>query len=256
MFSRLLALALAFGAATAFVPAPALPSFSTHHAVSGVTMETKSDLVGLATKCNPAIKFFDPLGLSGQNFWGKSEEATIGFLRHAEIKHGRIAMFAFVGFCAQSNGVKWPWAMTLEGTPFPEAGGVPAAQWDAIPAVAKWQIVCFVAIFEIWGEGAMGKHYMKGGKPGYFPPFNGGDIEFVHPVPFELFDPFGFSKKASDEKKAAGLVKEINNGRLAMLGIFGFLAESKIEGSVPAIAGKIAHYDGDYMAPFEANFHF
>jgi len=64
-----------------------------------------------------------------------------------------------------------------------------------------------------------------------------------------------FSKKASAEKKAAGLVKEINNGRLAQIGIMGCLAESKVEGAVPAIAGKIAHYDGDYMAPFEANFH-
>lgn len=256
MFSRFVILALSLGTAAAFVPAPKLPSFSSHHAVSGISMETKSDLVTLAGKCNPVVKYFDPLGLAEQNFWGKSEEATIGFLRHAEIKHGRVAMFAFVGFCAQSNGVKWPWAMTLDGTPFPSADGVPAAQWDAIPAVAKWQIVCAIAIFELWGEGAMGSHYMKGGKPGYFPPFNGGDVEFPHPVPFNLYDPFNFSKKASDEKKAAGLVKEINNGRLAMLGIFGLMAESKIEGSVPAIAGKIAHYDGDYMAPFEANFHF
>ena len=50
-------------------------------------------------------------------------------------------------------------------------------------------------------------------------------------------------------------MKEINNGRLAQIGIMGCLAESKVEGAVPAIAGKIAHYDGDYMAPFEANFH-
>merc|ERR1719454_1191484 len=94
---------------------------------------------------------------------------------------------------------------------------------------------------------------MKGGKPGYFPPFNGGDIELPHPVPFNLFDPFGFSKKASDEKKAAGLVKEINNGRLAMIGIFGFLAESKIEGSVPALKGIIPAYAGEVMAPYNEN---
>jgi len=40
-----------------------------------------------------------------------------------------------------------------------------------------------------------------------------------------------------------------------MLGIFGFLAESKVPGSVPLLVGKIPAYAGDYMAPFEANFH-
>jgi len=214
-----------------------------------VVQETKADLVALAGKANPVVKFFDPLGLADQSFWGKSESATIGWLRASEIKHGRIAMFAFVGFIAGSNGFTFPWAMTLDGTPFPEAGGVPGAQWDAIPFAAKVQIVSFVALMEIWSEG-VGTHYMKGGVPGKFPSFKDSDVSLPHPVPFDLFDPFGFSKNASAEKKAAGLVKEINNGRLAQIGLFGFLAESKVEGSVPALTGLIKHYDGDYMAPF------
>jgi len=250
---RSLILALALGAAAAFAPARSLPT-STRSVAAGMTMETKADLVDLAGKANPVVKFFDPLGLSSQSFWGTDEAATIGFLRHAEIKHGRIAMFAFVGFCAQSNGFRWPWAMTLDGTPFPEAGGVPGAQWDAIPEAAKWQIIGFAAIAELWSEGAMEAHYMKGGKPGAFPSFKDSEVKLPHPVPFDLYDPFGFSKSASEEKKASGLVKEINNGRLAMIGLFGFLAESKVEGSVPALKGLIPHYDGDYMAPFGADF--
>ena len=54
-------------------------------------------------------------------------------------------------------------------------------------------------------------------------------------VPLDLWDPFGFTKKMSAEKKAKSLVAEINNGRLAMLGLMAFLSESKIPGSVPAL---------------------
>ena len=79
---------------------------------------------------------------------------------------------------------------------------------------------------------------------------------FPHPVPFDLYDPFGFSKNRSPEAKARGLLVEINNGRAAMLGIFGFLSESKVSGSVPVLTGLgIPHYGGEYMAPFAANFH-
>ena len=73
-----------------------------------------------------------------------------------------------------------------------------------------------------------------------------------HPVPFDLFDPFGLSKNASPEKKANGLLVEINNGRLAMLGIMGFVAESKVPGSVPALSGLIKPYSGEVMAPFSS----
>ena len=94
---------------------------------------------------------------------------------------------------------------------------------------------------------------MRGGRPGDFPTFD----KFrntIHPLPFDLYDPFGFSKNASEEKKASGLVAEINNGRLAMIGIFGFLAADKVEGSVPLLKDIAIPYDGDVMAPFAANF--
>merc|ERR1711924_31014 len=95
-------------------------------------------------------------------------------------------------------------------------------------------------------EGA--KHYMRGGKPGYFPTFK----EIPHPVPFNLFDPFGFTEKLTAEQKAKKLNIEVNNGRLAMLGLMSFVAEAKVPGSVPALAGKIKPYDGEVMAPFSA----
>jgi len=44
------------------------------------------------------------------------------------------------------------------------------------------------------------------------------------------------------EKKESGLIKEINNGRLAMIGIMGFVAEQSTEGSVPLLKGVVQHY--------------
>ena len=41
-----------------------------------------------------AIGFWDPLGATDLDFWGLGEEGTIGYLRHAEIKHGEFAYTA------------------------------------------------------------------------------------------------------------------------------------------------------------------
>lgn len=40
-----------------------------------------------------------------------------------------------------------------------------------------------------------------------------------------------------------------------MIGLMGFLAESQLPGSVPALSGLgIRPYDGNIMIPFEGNF--
>ena len=72
-------------------------------------------------------------------------------------------------------------------------------------------------------------------------------------MPLDLWDPFGFTKKLSAERKEKALLAEVNNGRLAMLGIMAFVSESKIPGAVPALSGKIAPYTGEVMAPFSAS---
>jgi len=238
-----------FVAAVASVSAFAPTSLSARPSVA--VSETIKDLEVLAAKANPVIKFYDPLQLSTTTIFNDSEEATIGFLRHAEIKHGRVAMAAFVGYIVQYNGIHWPTPINLAGDPYPFAAGSPPEQWDALSDPAKWQIILFVGFLE-WFSEIGGTHYMRGGVPGAYPKFSDSPDTIPHPVPLNLYDPFGFSKNASAEQKASGLVKEINNGRLAMLGIMGFLAEQKLEGSVPflKIYNLVSHYDGEPMAPF------
>merc|ERR1740123_474149 len=75
----------------------------------------KAQLEALAEAQQIPMGFWDPLGLADQDFWGQGNEATIGFLRHAEIKHGRVAMAGFVGYIVQANGIHFPWKTTLSG---------------------------------------------------------------------------------------------------------------------------------------------
>jgi hypothetical protein len=231
----------------------------------GVYVETPADLQLAAKKLNPVVGFYDPLNLAEADFWDQGNEATIGFLRHAEMKHGRVAMAGFVGFCVHANGIHFPWK--IPGDEFAVPGVSPPLLWEQIPVEAKWQIILAIGIFEFYAEAAqakspeMGGHYMRGGKPGLFPPLsvNGkvltdadGDMLLPHPVPLNLYDPFGFNKKKSEEQKARGLQVEINNGRLAMIGLMGFLSEGAIPGSVPALKGLIpASGEINVMSPLD-----
>merc|ERR1712106_83950 len=138
----------------------------------------------------------------------------IGFLRHAEIKHGRVSMFAFVGYIVHENGIRWPWPLTTSLPDYSSFEGLSApAVWDALPMASKLQIIGVIGFFEVWSETKFvlesdgEKHYMSGGKPGYFPSFDLGEPReglcaplgwgIAHPVPFNLYDPFGFSKQRS-----------------------------------------------------------
>jgi len=223
-------------------------------------ISTQAGMMELAKKLNPTVGFYDPLGIVGPD----AKPETIGWFRHAEIKHGRVAMAAFVGYCVQSNGICFPWNIQgsfgydLPAVSFADisAAGGPADQWDALPTAAKVQILCVIGFLEMWGETSAAlemdgqKHYVRGGKPGYFPKLKG---KMPHPVPLDLWDPFGFTSKMSAERKEKALLAEVNNGRLAMIGIFGMISASKglkVPG-LDSIAG-IKPYAGEVMAPFTA----
>ena len=110
-----------------------------------------------------------------------------------------------------ANDIKFPWKPFIDAP----SGVSPQALWDGLPEAAKWQIILTIGFFEFWRENSYilssdgEAHYMRGGKPGYFPTFS----QLPHPVPFDLFDPFGISANVPAEKKKKGLLMEVNSGR-------------------------------------------
>ena len=237
---------------------------------TGLGWDTSTEAKGydglkeIAIKLNPTVGMWDPLNIASEDV----SPETIGWFRHAEIKHGRVAMAGFVGYCVHANGIHFPWNIqaplpwTSVTSDLPtisfadiSAAGSPGDMWDALPTAAKVQIICVVGFLEMHGENSVAleadgqKHYVRGGKPGYYPSFKG---RYPHPVPLDLWDPFGFTKKLSPERKEKALLAEVNNGRLAMIGLFGLLSASKGL-IVPGLDGLgLAQYKGEYMAAFTA----
>ena len=252
-------LALALGSAAAFVgPAAQAPATAVNAG--------QGDLVALAEangdQLGRNLGFWDPLGASSLDFFGLEQSgrlpsgATVGYLRHAEIKHGRVAMAAFVGYCIQANGVRFPW------TPYPgfQDGLTPPEQWANVPAAGKWQFFVFIGILEALGECfPSGEHYMAGGRPGVYPSLTEPNDQMRA---CGLYPPHGFNvdllpfraslAKQDEAKRARGRQVEINNGRLAMLGIFSLLSESAAPGAVPPLT--LVNYIVDASGLTELNF--
>ena len=106
---------------------------------------------------------WDPLGLAEMG-----SDETIAWYRHSEIKHGRVAMAAFVGWWAVGSGVRFPGELAhgLEFSSIPSKG---LEAWDAIPGWGKAQMLLFAGLVELHDElfhSIRGTHYMKGGTPG------------------------------------------------------------------------------------------
>ena len=106
---------------------------------------------------------WDPLGLA--EYGG---DQTVAWFRHAEVKHGRVAMAAFVGWWAVGSGLRFPGELS-HGLDF---GSIPSKgleAWDAVPGWGKVQMLMFAGLIEFHDElffSRRGTHYLRGGTPG------------------------------------------------------------------------------------------
>jgi len=166
---------------------------------------------------------WDPLGFATERF-GDDPDKLLWY-RAAEIKHGRVAMAATVGYMVNAKGIFWPGAIDQSGTLFSDlANPNPFAVWDAVPDSGKAQIVLFVGFLEFLNEAQKPHYMMPGGMPGKFDALW---LKFPQTGAVNVGRP--------DEKKAASRLAELKNGRLAMIGIASFYAANVVPGSVPAL---------------------
>lgn len=174
-------------------------------------------------------EIWDPLGISES----VSDEALMWF-RHAELKHGRAAMLACVGYITGAAGITFPGEIA-KGVSFASvnADGVFNA-WGNTPAEGKLQILLLIFALEVATESKK-PHYMRGGVPGKIDqlPFNG--ITGLWAPSIKFWDPLGFMGALTDEQKARKRKAELKNGRLAMIGIISFLVSHNLPGAVPAV---------------------
>jgi len=137
---------------------------------------------------------FDPIGISDQL-------ADLKYVRAAELKHGRVAMLAFLGWVVQQF-IQLPGEMHAQINPFKAVASVPLA--------AHAQILGFCAIIELASI----------------------DDLYTSDKPWDLgFDPMNFSKNKSPAEMEKLQLQELKNGRLAMIAMIGLFTQTAIFGN-------------------------
>lgn len=153
----------------------------------------------------PPVGFFDPAGLSTNK-----TEQRMRWFRESEIKHGRVAMLAAVGFVVQESfhplfggSIDSPSAFAFQETPLQNFWGLVVM---ALSAVESFHI---------------NKIKNPANGNGY------GVVQESHELGNFGFDPLGMKPK-DPEALRTRKNRELSNGRLAMLGIAGMVAQELV----------------------------
>jgi len=165
------------------------------------------------------LGYFDPLGFIAVDGAGneKMSKGKVLFYREVEIKHGRVAMLAALGYPLAEQF--HPLFATDDAPSF--------SAFQQTPLQTFWPAVVFaIAVVEVFSvfQFQNPASRLADGSPAQ--PWTMKDDH----VPGDLgFDPLGL--KPEDPKELFELqTKELNNGRLAMIGIAGMVAQEAVSG--------------------------
>lgn len=149
------------------------------------------------------LGFWDPLNI----LEGKDKE-EFDRLRFVELKHGRIAMLAFLGNIVTLSGVRFPGMLSSDVAFADLPSGLEGLR--QMPVAGLAQIFVFIAFMEIGTSTLAGKGEFLGdftGTPGQ------PDMRW---------------SKQTDEWKQKKLQIELNNGRAAQMGILALMVHEQL----------------------------
>jgi len=170
---------------------------------SGTALQAKASSFESELGVQPPLDFWDPLGLLDG-----ADQERFDRLRYVEIKHGRIAMLAVVGYLTTEFGVRLPGVISTDGTTFDSIPGGFAAL-TSMPGAGLAQILTFVGLLEIAGWKQDPNSF-----PGDF-----GASSF----------PVGFlSSINTPEQQLDYRAKELNQGRAAQMGILALMVHEQL----------------------------
>jgi len=158
------------------------------------------------------LGFFDPLNLAT-----KADINTLKRYREAELTHGRVAMLATVGILVGEavEGSSFLFDASIKGPAITHLAQVPAPFWTFLGLlITKFEL-------DRAQYGWVPPRDLPTGQPGLLRvDYTPGDLNF---------DPLGLRPK--DPKELEDMqTKELQNGRLAMIGAAGLMAQELVDG--------------------------
>lgn len=197
------------------------------------TVRPSTAVSGELVPCDGAAPLFGDNGVFlGKNYWDKltseyGSAETGKFIRAAELKHGRSAMLATVGFAFHKLGWTFDkisiheYLSETQGVKFADlAAMTPAEAMHNVPVEGLTQMFAAIAAIEIYELTHRNDELVRDSRvaPGLEAGGLTGDLGW---------NPLGI--KVTERRK----LSELQNGRAAMFAICAWIAHDTIPGSVP-----------------------